>query len=130
MDGFDFSNLISGIQVPKFDMPEIDPLPIVYAYSDTQYEIIKKHVEKFQSELDPDHEVGVLLTNFGQSTLMHVTNIGYEESVLMVFKGYVNNQESTLIQHISQINFLLLAVPKAEPEKPARRIGFDTSQCI
>lgn len=112
---------------PKFKIPDVEPIPIAYSYSDTQYEVIKKYIEKFQSELDSEHEVGLLLTNFGQSVLMHVTNIGYEESVLMVFQGYVNGQESTLIQHISQINFLLTSVPKAEPEKPARRIGFDIS---
>lgn len=126
---FDFSNLLSNISMPDLDMINFEPLPIAYTYSDTQYDVIKKHIEKFQSTLDDEHEVGLLLTNFGQSTLMNVTHIGYEKSVLMIFKGYVNNQSATLIQHINQINFLLLAVPKAEHEKPARRIGFNAERC-
>lgn len=113
------------ISVPNF--PDFEPAPIAYSYSDTQFEVIKKHIEEFQSNLDENHEVGLLLTNFGQSMLMNVTHIGYEKSVLMVFKGYVNGQEAKLIQHISQIDFLLTSVPKAELEKPPRRIGFDTS---
>lgn len=44
----------------------------------------------------------------------------------MVFKGYVNGRMSTLIQHVSQLNFLLTSVPK-EPDKPKRKIGFSTS---
>ena len=54
---------------------------------------------------------------------MNVTKIGYEKSVLMVFRGYVNGKEATLIQHINQLNFLLTSVDK-EPDRPKRRIGF------
>ncbi len=64
-----------------------------------------------------------MLTNFGQSVLMNVTNITYEKSVLMIFKGYVNGRESTLIQHINQLNFLLTSVEK-ESDRPKRKIGF------
>ena len=99
------------------------PLPASRSYSDTQFEIIKKYVLDFQSSLDKDHDVALLLTNFGQSVIMEVTEIGYEESVLMVFRGYVNGKMSTLIQHISQLNFLIASVSK-NPEKPRRKIGF------
>ena len=74
----------------------------------------------FEAALDDEHEVGLLLTNFGQSVLMHVTDITYEKSVLMVFNGYVNGKQATLIQHISQLNFLLTTVEKS-PERPKRR---------
>lgn len=99
------------------------PLPASRSYSDTQFEIIKKYVLDFQSSLDKDHDVALLLTNFGQSVIMEVTEIGYEESVLMVFRGYVNGKMSTLIQHISQLNFLITSVSK-NPKKPRRKIGF------
>ena len=92
------------------DIPDIGPLPIAYSYSDTQFEILKKYIEEYQSTLDGEHEVGLLLTNFGQSTLMQVCEIGYEESVLIIFKGYVNGKYSTLIQHISQLNFLITSI--------------------
>lgn len=61
-------------------------LPIHHIYSDTQFEIIKKHIKAFESSLDADHEVGVMLTNFGQSVLMYVTEISYEKSVTLVFR--------------------------------------------
>ena len=72
--------------------------------ADYQYEIIMNEIADFESALDDDHEVALKLCNF----------------------GYVNGQYSQLIQHISQINFLLTSVPKSDPNKSARRIGFKT----
>lgn len=92
-------------------------------YARTQFRIIKKYVQDFQSSLDANHDVGLLLTSFGQSVLMSVTEIGYDGPVLMVFRGYVNGTMSTLMQHINQLNFLLTSIP-GEPGKPKRKIGF------
>ena len=111
------------LQLPNFSPIHIDPPPIAYSYSDTQFEIIKDYVLEFQRNLDDEHDVGLMLTNFGNTVLMNVTSIGYEKSVLMIFKGYVEGREATLIQHVSQLNFLLTSVPK-EPDVPKRRIGF------
>ena len=109
--------------LPDLSSLVVEPPPIAYSYSDTQFEVIKRYVEDFQANLDNEHDVGLLLTNFGATTLMEVTEISYEESVLMVFKGYVNGRMSTLIQHVSQLNFLLTSVEKS-PEIPKRQIGF------
>lgn len=106
-----------------FDFPNIGPAPIAYSYSDTQFEVLRKYIQDFEETLDTEHEVGLLLTNFGHSITMQVTQISYEESVLMVFKGYVDGTMSTLIQHVSQLNFLLTSVEK-EPDRPKRTIGF------
>ena len=112
-----------------FDTPDISSLlsppvsPIAYSYSDTQFELLKKYIEEYQASLDDEHEVGLLLTNFGQTTIMQVCEIGYEESVLLIFKGYVNGKFSTLVQHVSQLNFLITSVSK-DPDRPKRKIGF------
>ena len=106
---------------------DFQPSPVAYSYSDTQFSIIKKYILDFQASLDDEHDVGVMLTNFGSTVLMQVTSIGYEKSVLMVFRGYVDGREATLIQHVSQLNFLLTSVPKA-PDTPKRKIGFNADQ--
>lgn len=108
------------IQTPKIEIPD---MPIQHMWSDTQFEIIKQHIQRYEQTLDSEHEVGVMLTNFGQSVLMQVTEISYEESVVLIFKGYVNGKMSTLIQHINQLNFLLTSIDK-DPERPKRIIGF------
>lgn len=109
------------------EVESIGPLPIALSYSDTQFEILKRYIQDFEATLDKDHEVGLMLTHFGQSVTMVVEEIGYEESVLMVFKGTVNGMPATLIQHVSQLNFLLTSVP-CEPDVPKRKIGFSAPQ--
>ena len=97
--------------------------PIAYSYSDTQFELLKEQIKEFERTLDSEHEVAIWLTNFGQSVLMQVTEISYRMPVLMIFKGYVNGVESTLVQHLNQLNFLITSVQK-EPDRPKRKIGF------
>lgn len=115
---FDLPN----IKIPEVTIPDID-IPMHHMWSDTQFEIIKDYIQEFEKNLDAEHEVGLWLTSFGQSMMMQVTNITYEKSVLMIFKGFVNGNEATLIQHINQLNFLLTAIKK-EPEKKRVPIGF------
>jgi len=95
-----------------------------YHLADYQYEIIREAIVEFENSLDQEHEVAVKLAAFGQSILMNITDIGYSNPCLIHFYGYVNGNEAELIQHVNQLNFLLMAVPKAEPDKPPRRIGF------
>lgn len=61
---------------------------------------------------------------FGTSMIMQVTDIAYQNPDMLYFYGYINGNETQLIQHISQLNFALMAVKKDEPERPPRRIGF------
>lgn len=97
--------------------------PAQHMWSDEQFEILKKYIQDFEKTLDPTHEVGVMMTNFGQSIIMQVTEITHEYPVLLIFKGYVNGRYATLIQHINQLNFMLTSIEK-EPDRPKRTIGF------
>lgn len=128
MDNSDFMNSFN-LNIPRIEPPDLPILdasdfPTNYMWSDTQFELIKQYISSFEDSLDNEHEVAVMLTNFGQSVIMQVTEIGYEKSVLMIFKGFVNGQRATLIQHINQLNFLLIASKRTDLEKPKQRIGF------
>ena len=124
---------LSNIPMANFKMPDYSKVfedmdfPTQHMFSDTQFAIIKKYIQNFESTLDTEHTVGVMLTNFGQSVLMQVEEITYEKSVILVFKGIVNGNKSTLIQHINQLNFLLTAIP-IEKETKKRPIGFATPE--
>lgn len=125
----DMMNLnIPNIKIPDYSkvIGNMD-IPTQHMFSDTQFEIIKKYIQEFESTLDKEHNVGVMLTNFGQSVTMQVCEITYEKSVVLIFKGWVNGQYSTLIQHINQLNFLLTAIPIKE-EQPKRKIGFSAPE--
>lgn len=87
------------------------------------FEVILNYIDNFQNELDNEHEASVYLANFGQNILLDVTQIICEPPSLIVFKGYCNGKQSTLVQHIGQLNFLLTSVEK-NPALPKRKIGF------
>lgn len=36
---------------------DIEPIPLTYSYSDTQFEILCKYIKEFESKLDSEHEV-------------------------------------------------------------------------
>lgn len=92
--------------------------------ADFAYEKIIEQIQEFESELDENTEVAVQLASFGQSIVMSITDIGYQNPDLIYFYGLIGDQKAQLIQHISELSFLLMAVPKANPSAPPRRIGF------
>ena len=124
----DFSLVANPSMQLGSDRFDEDGLPVIdtrnYNMADYTYEVIVERIKDFEEELDEDHEVALQLASFGQSITLSVTDIGYSNPSTLVFHGFVGEQHATLIQHMSQLNFLLLAVPKADPTKPARRIGF------
>jgi hypothetical protein len=84
---------------------------------------IRDYVVKFESELDSNHEVGVRLASFGGVLLFHVEQIGFSKPNIITFYGTTPEGERVqLVQHSSQLSFLLKAVEKRE-EQP-KRIGF------
>jgi len=122
MSGFDFPVIDTAAIARNIEAIKIDT-PAQHMWADGQFEILKRYIQDFERTLDAEHEVGIMMTNFGQSVLMYVQQITYEDPVLMVFKGYVNGREATRIQHINQLNFMLTSVEK-EPDRPKRQIGF------
>jgi hypothetical protein len=119
-------NLLDGIRRTQKMLAELNQVPLRrnYQLADYQYEILMRSIHEFESELDDNYEIAVQLASFGQTIVMQVTDIGYSNPALIHFHGYINGQKSQLIQHVSQLNFLLMAVPKADPTRPANRIGF------
>ena len=104
------------------------PLPRNYQNADYQYEILISEIKAFEENLDDEHEVAVKLASFGESITINVEHIGYYNPSIIVFDGTISGNRATLMQHVNQLNFLLLAVRKADPELPPRRIGFDVEQ--
>lgn len=92
--------------------------------ADYQFEILIQSIKEFENQLNDQQEIAVQLASFGQSVTLNVTSIGYINPSIIKFKGFVNGQFSELIQNVSQLNFLLMAVPKEILEAPPRRIGF------
>lgn len=118
-------NLIMENDPFKLKLPDFPTVTVEnYATAEWQFKYICEQIKKFENSLDYDHEVALYLTSFGQSIILNVTKISYEDPCLIYYYGNVNGQKCQLIQHISQINFLMMAVEKENPQEPPRRIGF------
>ncbi|EJL42186.1 hypothetical protein BAG01nite_46320 [Brevibacillus agri] len=82
-------------------------------------------IAEFELALDEQHEVGMRLVSFGQNVTLRVEGIGYYNPSLIRFFGTTETGAPVeLIQHVTQISFLLMAVKKADPANPPKRIGF------
>lgn len=102
--------------IPTRHLSEINP-------AKWTYQRLVKYINEFEKGLDDDHEIGARLVSFGNGVAFHIIDIGYYGPDIVSFQGMNENGEKVeLIQNISQLNILLVAVRKLE-EKP-RRIGF------
>lgn len=101
--------------------------PYGYEYADWKYKKIIENIRDFEQDLDNEHEIAIQLSSFGSSITMIVTDIGYQNPDMLYFYGYVNGKYSQLIQHTSQLNFLITSVEREDKNIPARRIGFNLS---
>ena len=84
---------------------------------------IHAEIADFEKGLDNDHEIGMPVVGGPAGLCVHVREIYRFGTDKLVFVG-VNgdNHPVRLIQHLSQLNFLMVSVPKLGDE--AVRIGF------
>ena len=82
----------------------------------------------YNVHVDNDNEVGLQLCNFGQKFTIYIQDIGFWNPSLIRFYGIDVDTKNPveLIQHVSQINILLIKLPKLEPSEPKNPIGFAT----
>lgn len=93
------------------------------------YDRLVEMVNNFDENLDSEHEVGMRLVSYGQTVQFHVEDLGYYNPSLIRFYGRLENgSEVELIQHVSQISFLLIAVKRLNPDKPKKPIGFSSEE--
>jgi hypothetical protein len=88
------------------------------------YEQIVRSIAKFEEKLDEQSEIGARLVTFGNHEVIHIEDVGYWGPDLLIFYGTSSEGKPLeLLQHQTQVNVLLVAVPKEKPK--ARRIGFE-----
>lgn len=93
------------------------------------HERIVRSINDFEAALDQDHEVGARLVTFGVDVTIHIDDVGYWGPDIIIFHGVNRDRKPVqLLQHISQLSVLLIAVDVIE--KPARRIGFRLMETI
>jgi hypothetical protein len=98
--------------------------------AESTYRRLMKYIGQFEMQLDRDHEIGGRFVSFGDDTHFHIADVGYWNPDIITFDGVdQNGNRVKLIQHVSQLNVLLVAVRKMTPAaEPPRRIGFDLGE--
>ncbi|WP_298973998.1 DUF6173 family protein [uncultured Roseobacter sp.] len=94
------------------------------------YERIILYLKHFEEQLDNSHEVAMGFTG-GDVGVLRIEGMGYFDPDIVTFYGSDGAGGKTqLIQHVSQLNVMLRALPKPEEKAEARRIGFRLAQDI
>lgn len=101
---------------PQFILQPTDP--------EAAMRIIKQQVMDFQKSLDAQHDVAFVFTSFNYHQTMVVNNVSLTGSNFIIFTGQIDGMESRLIQHISQLNFALIAIPVKTKQ---HRMGFEVN---
>ena len=95
----------------------------LHAAEEVYHHLIAR-VKEFQESLPANHELGIQLANFGAERAVHVRGMGYRNPNIIEFYGLLDGRtQVAVVQHVSQLNFMLVAVPPV-PEQPPYRIGF------
>lgn len=88
-------------------------------------ENIHQEILEYQSKLPDNEDVAMCVVQFNQSMLIKVDSIGYIGYNLIRFGGKNSDGKPIeVVQHVSQVNFLLTIVPKPVVSAPKRKIGF------
>ena len=89
------------------------------------YRRLVTYIVQFERNLDADHEIAGRMVSFGSAIQFHIVDVGYWNPDIITFDGVdPAGNPMKLIQHVSQLNVLLVSARKLEPEAEPRRIGF------
>lgn len=111
---------------------EMKPLPPAIANQPIEdkspaqwaYERVILYIKNFEERLDNTHEVAMGFAG-SQGGAMRIDGLGYFAPDMITFYGRDEDGLRTqLVQHVSQLNVMLRALPKAPEQEEPRRIGF------
>ncbi len=88
------------------------------------YQRLVLYIRKFEEGLDAEHEVAMGLVGGAQGVL-RIQGMGYFDPDIVTFYGTdPQGARTQLIQHVSQLNVLLRALPRPAERPEPQRIGF------
>ncbi|GGH35147.1 hypothetical protein SAMN05444007_10857 [Cribrihabitans marinus] len=88
------------------------------------YERLILYIKNFEEQLDASQEVAMGFAG-GDAGVMRIEGMGFFDPDIITFYGNdATGARTQLVQHVSQLNVMLRALPKPVGDKPANRIGF------
>ncbi len=94
------------------------------------YERLILYIQNFEKQLDNEHEVAMGFTG-GDAGVLRIEGMGFFDPDVITFYGAdPTGAKTQLVQHVSQLNVMLRALPKAVKTKEPRRIGFRLAEAL
>lgn len=94
------------------------------------YERVILYIRDFESDLDVTHEIAMGFTG-AAAGVMRIDGVGYYDPDIVTFTGLDGDGNKTqMIQHVSQLNVVLKALPRPDPDAQPRRIGFRLARAL
>jgi hypothetical protein len=88
------------------------------------YERLILYIKTFEEQLDNEHEVAMGFTG-ADAGVIRIEGIGFFDPDIVTFYGSdPAGTRTQLIQHVTQLNVMLRALPKGNTSAEPRRIGF------
>ncbi len=110
----------AGTKLPKAaQQPNKPKSPAQWAY-----ERLIIYIKNFEEQLDNEHEVAMGFTG-GDAGVLKIEGMGFFDPDVVTFYGADQEGAKTqLVQHVSQLNVMLRALPKQVDQEEPNRIGF------
>ena len=88
------------------------------------YERLILYIQNFEEQLDNEHEVAMGFTG-GDAGVLKIEGMGFFDPDIVTFYGSdPAGGKTQLVQHVSQLNVMLRALPKEVEAEEPNRIGF------
>ncbi len=88
------------------------------------YERLILYIQNFEKQLDSEHQVAMGMTG-GEIAILWIEGMGYFDPDIVTFYGSdPSGARTQLIQHVTQLNVMLRALPKRAGQSEPSRIGF------
>ncbi|GAA6209511.1 hypothetical protein NBRC116601_28040 [Cognatishimia sp. WU-CL00825] len=110
----------------KTDLPAcVDTKPVQQkSPAEWAYERLILYIQNFEQQLDNTHEVAMGFTG-GDAGVLRIEGMGFFDPDIVTFYGSdTGGAKTQLVQHVSQLNVMLRALPKPREAKEPVRIGF------
>lgn len=94
------------------------------------YERLILYIQNFEEQLDNEHEVAMGFTG-GDAGVLKIEGMGFFDPDIVTFYGSdAGGGKTQLVQHVSQLNVMLRALPKEVEAEEPNRIGFKLAREI
>ncbi|MEL7099083.1 MAG: DUF6173 family protein [Pseudomonadota bacterium] len=94
------------------------------------YERIIIYLQNFEEQLDAEHEAAMGFTG-SDAGILRIEGMGHFDPDIVTFYGAdPTGARVQLIQHVSQLNVMLRAVPKEVKSEAPKRIGFRLARAL